>query len=71
MIKKFLNSLLENPAILGSLEKYCLYDKDVFVTFIIFREEPLEENTEFVETLLHNTHAIQETESDISEVSFL
>ena len=39
--REFLNSLLENPAILGSLEKYCLYDKDVFVTFIIFREEPL------------------------------
>ena len=67
--REFLNSLLGNPAILGSLEKYCLYDKDVFVTFIIFREEPLEENTEFVETLLH--YANQETESDISEVSFL
>ena len=33
--RNFLNSLLDNPAILGSLEKYCLYDKDVFVTFII------------------------------------
>ena len=69
--RDFLNSLLENPAILTSLEKYCLYDKDVFFTFIIFREEPLEENTEFVENMLHYTHAIQETESDISEVSCL
>ena len=69
--RNFLNSLLENPAILGSLEKYCLYDNDVFVTFNIFREEPLEENTEFVEYLLQYAHAIQESESDISEVSCL
>ena len=55
--RNFLNSLLDNPAILGSLEKYCLYDKDVFVTFIIFREEPLEENTEFVETLLQTLYS--------------
>ena len=54
--REFLNSLLENPAILGSLEKYCLYDKDVFVSYIIFREEPLEENTEFVETLLQTLY---------------
>ena len=61
---------------IDSLEKYCLYDKDVFVTFIIFREEPLEENTEFVENLLYQAHAIQEEnppekEFDIAEVSFL
>ena len=66
---------LFKSAILGSLEKYCLNDKDVFVTFIIFREEPLEENTEFVETLLYQLSVNQEdeasdTQSDIVEVSF-
>ena len=74
--REFLNSLLENPAILASLEKYCLYDKDVFVTFIIFRVEPLEENTEFVEKLLYQLSVnkedeAEETQSDIVEVSFL